>query len=132
MRPALFALIACVSSGCVHGITTAEFIPARDPQGVRAEIVTQTRRLSGELIAFHDDGLVVVEQRMLRFVPFSAIRTVTFDQVDQTNLGGGRPPNRADRRRFQLLSRYPQGLTPELLDTLLRAYGQTALAGVDR
>jgi hypothetical protein len=131
MRPALFALIACVSSGCVHGMTTAEFMPARDPEGVRAEIVTQTRRLSGELIAFHDNGLVVLERRMLRFLPFSAIRTATFNQVDQTRLVGG-PPDRAVRRRLQLLSRYPQGLTPELLDSLLRAYGQTALAGVDR
>lgn len=132
MRPTLFALIACLVIGCTHGLTTEKFIPARLPEGVFAAITTQTAQLSGELIALPDEGLVILDQKTLRLVPFNAIRTATFAQVDRIKLSEGRPPDGAARKRLQLLSRYPQGLTPELLAALLRGYGQSALAGVDR
>jgi hypothetical protein len=43
-------------------------------------------------------------------------------------IGGRRIPSPEDRGKLRLVSRFPQGLTPELLTKLLDTYGQTELA----
>ena len=145
-RVAGFIFLACITTACTFGLTTDRFTPARRAEGVRGEIATAKKQLYGEVIAVRDDGLIILADnvlrdqgrviqatKVLRLVPYSEIRTTRFDQMmPPIDITGGRAPAPKARERLRLVSRYPQGLTPALLSDLLRAYGQTALAGIDQ
>ncbi len=77
-----------------------------------------------------DAGIVVLADQKLHLLPYTEIRSV---DVDQTSL---LYPNRVAPKpdvqaHLRLLSRFPQGLTPELMRQLLGIYGQTELAGAN-
>ena|GEM_PF-1071402 len=129
----LFSAVA-VGSGAGGGgmvISTGEsldkFPLARVPGGARCAIQMPYRVLVGELIAVQDDGIVLLREK-LRFVRYEYIVALEF--------GEGLPQYKVKRQRtlkpdvlerIRYLSRFPQGLSPELLQKLLQAYGQNAL-----
>jgi hypothetical protein len=129
----LFSAVA-VGSGAGGGgmvISTGEsldkFPLARVPGGARCDILMPYRVFVGELIAAQDDGIVLLREK-LRFVRYEHIVALEF--------GKGLPQYKIERRRtlkpdvlerIRYLSRFPQGLSPELLQKLLQAYGQTEL-----
>ena len=131
MAPPIVTVVALASlaSGCSYGMTADRFKPAREPAGVAVHLQTSAGTLSGELIEVTDSALVVLAGKTLRKVPFSAVAS---GRVDQTNItiAAGQIPQLVLRERLRRLSRYPQGLSPELLRALLAAYGQSELAGV--
>jgi hypothetical protein len=112
------------------------------------------RQFAGELIEVRESGLVILvggdvapsaspvqgggassrehAQGSLEFVPYQELRRSK--PVDQTRsswvINGPQPPDPAVREHFRLLSRFPQGLTGELLQVLLTAYGQSELGRV--
>ena len=96
----------------------------------------------GELLETRDGGFLVLNrqrldrvrdgvqdrvERRVRFLPDASIRSLAFELKGSTR-GLPRWPG-ASRDRFRLLSRFPQGLSPELLQQLLAAHGQTEIAG---
>ena len=120
-----------LTSGCAYGMTAEKLTPAHEPAGATAHVSTEGRQLSGELIALQDDGVLLLEGKMLRLVPYSRIVSAQFDQTKET-IANHQAPAHDRRERLRMLSRYPQGVAPDLLRDLLRAYGQGELAGIER
>jgi hypothetical protein len=56
-------------------------------------------------------------------VPFESVRRLRFEAVN-LSFDVGRSPGPAHLRRLRLLSRYPQGLAPSVLERILLAAGQ--------
>lgn len=128
-------IFAC--TGCSVGPQIHEFDPAHEPAGIRAEVTTRSavpgeKKLSGEILAITDAGVLLLREsdetpRIVQ-VPYEVLSTVDPAQrtaVRVSTLAVEERPVRVGRLR--LLARYPQGITPELLQALLRAYGQPAL-----
>ena len=94
-------------------------------------ITTEQRTFPGELIEVRDNGLVILSRPdgKLLFVPYEATRASTIEQTDQRyEIKNGRQPPQDVCEHLRLISRFPQGLTPELLQQLLAMYQQTELA----
>ena len=140
MNRTLIALaLASVLSGCSYGMTAEKFRPATDPHGVTATITTSGGELRGELIELQDAGLILLssrmgqkDERMLRRVPYSAVRTSTFEQLaSRYSIRDGSAPAGDVRERLRLVSRFPHGMSAAVLAELLRANGQAQLAGIE-
>jgi len=130
MRRALPFALAALLSGCYLGQTAAKFEPARGPRGVAVSITTVSRtNVFGELIEVGSESLLVDTAPAVVLVPYTAIRRAAFMQtglfIDQ-----GRAPSPSTREKMRLLSRFPQGLSPELRQRLLEAHGQTDVTRV--
>jgi hypothetical protein len=122
---------ACLAGGCRighYGLTADKFSPAQTPAGVGVHLVVGKVPLTGELIEVRDEALVILAGKRLRLVPYAVVRSFHAAQTD-VSISGGRAPSPQDRERLRLLSRFPQGLAPDLLNRLLGAYGQVQLAG---
>lgn len=143
MRPELMALLlAILSGGCSYGMKVSTFVPAAGPRGVICRVSLDSTRMEAELIEVRDTGLVVlmnpnaapsssvdaVNAPRLRLLPYGSIHSARFEQTN-LSVGGGSVPAPKTLRRLRLLSRFPQGIAPDLLESLLRAYGQTQVDG---
>ena len=136
------AALACLANGCSFGVTAGKYNPAQQPGGVTVVVETGQGQpeIRGELIEVRDAGIVVLTFRTqntpqsgleLRLLPYTAILTSKVSQTESRYAISKRmAPKPEVRERLRLLSRFPQGLTPELTQQLLAAYGQTELAGV--
>lgn len=116
----VLAMLACQLGGRVD-----RFAPARQPQGVATTFwVQRGAPQQGELLAVQDTALVVLVHDTVTLVPYRVLKAGRFAHVgDLTEI----PPAEGFAGRLRLISRFPQGLTPELLARLLAAYGQSAL-----
>lgn len=133
MRGTTLVLVALLA-GCRLGTTLPEFVPARSPEGVRTTLRLRAGRVEGELLAVVDTALVLrrfADTPPIVLVPYRAIVAGAFHQV-RASLEGGHPPRAADRERLRLVSRFPQGLSPELWQRLLAGYGQAEPVVLDR
>jgi hypothetical protein len=79
------------------------------------------RALTGELMAVADSSLLVQSGGRLHRVRFALIESGKAPGVRFTS--ATLPPE--VREQLRLISRYPQGVSPELQRRLLQAYGQT-------
>jgi hypothetical protein len=124
-------ILAFLSNGCTLGMTASKFRPAKGPQGVNMRITTEQGEFSGELIEVRDTGIVVLVDQKLRFLPYTDIR---YSKLDQSSSYGPisqrKAPKPDAQAQLRLLSRFPQGLSPELMRQLLDVYGQTELPGL--
>jgi hypothetical protein len=95
-------------------------------------ITTESLTFTGELIEVRDTGLVILSQseNKLRFVRYTATRGSAIVRTnDRYAIKDNRVPEPNVREHLRLISRFPQGLTPELLQELLAMHHQTELAG---
>jgi len=76
-----------------------------------------------------DTALVVLAQDTVTLVHYRALEAGQFSQVGELR---ETPPAPAFATRLRQVSRFPQGLTPDLLTRLLAAHGQSALKVVAR
>ena len=143
--PIAIVLLAGFAGGCAYGMTKEKFRPAQSPRGIETRITTSAAEFAGELIEIRQTGLVLLSQkrfstarngmtetaeRRLRLVPYAAVLSSRFEQLDRRlYIIAGRTPPDNDRERLRLVSRFPQGLSPEVLSQLLEQLGQTELAG---
>lgn len=143
MKQTLLALAVVGLAACQAGMTVERFEPASSPNGVTAQLTTADGALTGELIEVRASGLLILTgvggpagqppggaTATLRLVPFSAVRASSFPQLGGVSIRDGQTPAGAVRERLRLVSRFPHGLSPELLKQLLARYGQTEVAGV--
>ncbi len=130
-KQTLLLLVGIATAACSYGTRIAAFRPAQTPYGVSASINTAQTQLSGELIEVRDAGLVLltVASNKLRLVPYAAVRSSRFEQVG-SRIKDGRAPDTVTRERLRLVSRFPQGMSPQVLETMLKASGQTELLGI--
>ena len=134
MRQCCVLLLVGVSmSACSYGTRIADFRPAYLPNGVVVRVNTSRGELNGELIDMRETGFVILTSanEKLRLIPFEQVRSAKFEKVGSL-LGNGKTPTSAEHNRLRLLSRFPQGMSPEVLETLLKTYGQTDLLGIER
>lgn len=130
----LAVLLATVVTGaCMFGRTAATYPPARTPSGLQTTVYTTRSALTGELLAATDTSLIIVSEpgapcpvRCVVLVPYAAILLAEFPSLRSANFDPP-GPRAHDMRNLRLHSRYPQGISPELMARLLEAYGQTAL-----
>jgi len=132
MRQYCGLLVLCaVMSACSYGTRIADFRPAHNPNGANVRVSTGAGDLSGELIEMRDSGFVLLTagSSKLHLVRFDQVRSAKFEQVGSLP-GDGRTPSARQRERLRLVSRFPQGMSPQLLETLLKTHGQTELLGI--
>lgn len=112
-----------VLAGCTLGPGT--YTRAKDPAGVMISIEMEGRNFGGELLAADEEALVLLtgNRRILR-VPFSGISRLDVSQFEDLDLRDGQPPAGGRLTRLQRLSRFPQGMTPEIEVAVLAAYDQ--------
>lgn len=107
------------------------------PDGTRIRIVTTSRAtIDGELVAADDSALVVRGDSIFVAVPVDAIGSVSTtsarvrwvrdtryrNQPGMASVPGG--PANFPIERLRLLSRFPQGMSPEIERRLLARYRQ--------
>ncbi len=129
-----FPLILLVGlSGCLLlGPTARSFPPATGPAGVRATLTTSQGVFDAEVVEVRDAALLVLRgDNRLVLVPYTAIQRGEFDQMRRLRIEGRQPLERPHLEQLRLVSRYPQGVSPELLRTLLAAYGQRELEEIE-
>ena len=132
IRRAIVPALALLLSGCYFGQTAAKFEPALGPRGVSTTITTAVgMNVTGELLEVGDEGLLVDTAQGVALVPYAIIRDGAFAQTG-IRIQGGHAPGASTREKLRLLSRFPQGLSPALLKTLLEAHGQTEVTRVGR
>jgi len=132
LRRALPSALAVVLAGCYFGQTAAKFEPALGPRGVATTITSAGRTVvSGELIEVGDTSLLVDTAPAIVRVPYDVIRHAAFAQTG-IHLDDGRAPAASTRDKLRLLSRFPQGLSPALLQALLEARGQAEVTRLVR
>ena len=126
-------ILACLSNNaCTFGVTAPKYLPAQGPRGVNLHVDTSQGKFSGELIEVLDTGIVMLADQKIRLLPYTAILSSKVDQTpSRYSISKRTVPNPDVQAQLRLLSRFPQGLTPELMRQLLDANGQAELAGVN-
>jgi hypothetical protein len=137
------------ATACQVGPRIETFEQARRPEGITMTIElrgvrTETGRLEGELLEVREDGLLLsawpsenggATTKRLVFVSYTEISDIDLDQLDLSVLpeprgrAGHRPPQipAQNREKLRLLSRFPQGVSAQILDQLLAAQDQTSV-----
>ena len=124
-RMSLVSVLCCTACFKV-GPSTQDLSLVTGPNGARADVQTNTQRLSGELLAVRDTGIVISFGGRMALVPFPSVRRVMVADLGQLSVGSG-TPSAENRARLNLVSRYPQGIGVELERRLLARTGQTSL-----
>ena len=120
-----FELVALLLlAGCAVGSKAKNYAPAQGPAGATLELeLAGERALTGELLAVTDSSLLVQSDSRLHRVRWSLIDSGKAPKISFS----GPAPKPEVRERLRLISRYPQGVSPELQSRLLQAYGQTGV-----
>jgi hypothetical protein len=112
--------LGLAAASCVFGPTLAKFEPAHVPTGLAVRLVTNAGTVVvGELLEVREDALLVDAAGVITLVPYDAIKSANTSTPARVRFGGGRAPDTSTRNRLRLLSRFPQGLSPALLQRLL-------------
>ena len=124
-RSALLTFIAIVAfsltTACNWGVRPADYAPAVSPEGARVavRVTGESADRLGELFAVDSIGVTVYGGKLQR-ISWSRIQA-----MDVKSLGGsydlsiGEQVSDAKRSRLASLSRFPQGLSGELLRAVL-------------
>src|SRR3954462_290446 len=112
-------LLSVAASACVFGPRATSYAPANGPNGVTATLRFGHRQsFTAELLEVRDSGLVVLREDMVAFVPFRSMSYATFAET-RASIWDGAVPDTTARRELRLVSRFPQGLTPDVERALL-------------
>jgi hypothetical protein len=119
-------------SGCTIGRSVTNFALSRAPAGAHVGVRLTTERIvSGELLAVEDSALVVLADSTARI---TRIGMAQVGEADLAEVGPivwhGRFLSPARLTFARNVSRYPQGVSPALLEELLQAYHQTTIAAL--
>lgn len=134
MRAGTLLLAALAgATACVIGGEPGSYPPAQSPAGVRVRIELTRGNLAGELLSADSAGLLVLTdtKRLLR-VPFDVARLVEprFGSPVEVPRTGERALERLGA--VKRMSRFPQGVSGELLEKLRAQYGQDSVVVVRR
>jgi hypothetical protein len=128
---ARFLFLACGISAlaCAVGPKPSGVGPAGVWATLTVHYPERTTQISGELLAADGAGLTLltVMEGISPSVVLVSYRAIGRAQLTRIIWTGESPPDSAQLFRLRLQSRYPQGISPELLDKLIRAYGQDSV-----
>ena len=129
MRPRSGVLLLGVALSCSVGPRPQKFPPAREPGGATIQLRLRDKRVvTGELLAVQDSGLLVRDSSSILLVANGAVRSGSLLTGGGATFAG--KPGGSTREHLRLLSRYPSGVSGELLAGLLAAYGRDSVATV--
>ena len=128
MTHRLAVILVSVALACSVGTKGKDFLPAHEPGGATVQIRygRASLRLAGELLAVQEDGLLGRTGDTVWLAPNSVLRRGEIVTRGMRAAFSGRLQGSA-RERFRLLSRFPQGVTPEVLRQVLTAYGRDSV-----
>jgi hypothetical protein len=127
---------------CSSGIEVADFKPAQGPEGVHMEVklngdVIEGGKVVGELLAVRTDGVLLnvagyqdnaKDDNRVVLVPYWMMNTARLEQMGRARIESqGEEMNEVYLNRLRLVSRFPQGLSDELLTELMSRQGQEKL-----
>lgn len=136
-------LLLLVAAGCSTSVEVKDFKPAQGPEGVQMELslngdVLDGKKVKGELLAVSGDGVLLnVTDYPESAGPGNTIVLIPFWMMDRAKLeqmgsakveSQGEEANDVYLARLRLVSRFPQGLSDELLAELLAGMGQEQVA----
>jgi hypothetical protein len=128
--------------GCSTSVEVKDFKPAQGPQGVQMELtlngnVIDGNQISGELLAVRGDGVLlnvidypdsVSAPSTVVLIPFWMMDTAKLEQMGRAKVESqGEEKNKVYLERLRLGSRFPQGISDQLLTDLLSELGQEQL-----
>ena len=135
------SLASVALSACHVGPPIKDLDLANNPEGATVEVQVlpadgqDKQKFEGELLEIRDDGIIFSGASAndaddeLIFVAWSRAT-----QVRATEFGGYRAEvgrslewGAETKERFRLISRFPQGISPEIMDGLLAAHRQEKL-----
>ncbi len=141
----MVALAATWLSACHVGPQIDDTNLGRQPHG--ASVVVElaekanAKRIEhrGELLDVRDDGLVVLASEAseagprIVLIPWSKIHRASASDLSGIAVRTSQGDNQrnASIEELRNVSRFPQGLSPELIERLLIRYGQTALDSIE-
>ena len=139
-KPLSLIMLGLAVSACQVGPTVETFKPAHDPEGVRMTLelnkdLVPGDELEGELLEVRVDGLLLnvapapgaeSDARRVWSVSYSQVKRMKMAQ----RTGWVYEVDARKREKLTLLSRFPQGLSPELLEALLSSQNQDAIITV--
>lgn len=123
--PLAWPLALLLLAGCPIGTSAAGYQPAQGPAGAAIELELKGgTKLNGELLTLERDSLLLLnrKRRLVRV----AIASLQNTRAPKASHRGPDIPEET-REKLRLISRYPQGVSSELEQRLLEAYGQTAV-----
>ncbi len=126
-------------AGCSTSVEVKDFKPAQGPQGIQMELklngdVIDGNKVEGELLAVRSDGVLLNvpnyadserEANTLVLIPFWMMDRAKLEQMGSAKVESqGEEANKVYLARLRLVSRFPQGLSDDLLTELLTEMGQ--------
>ena len=135
--PGLMFVLA--AAGCSTSVAVKDFKPAQSPHGINMELtlngnVIDGNKISGELLAVRGDGVLLSvedyldsgsKKEWVGLIPFWMMDTAKLEQMGSAKVESqGEEKNKLYLDRLRLLSRFPQGLSDDLLAELLTIMGQ--------
>ena len=134
MRMINIMLLAVVVGlpACTFGKNAAKWRIATQPMGATVKLQWTSGASTGELLEVRDDGVVIMRSDgKLVLAPYAALsRLEAVDLGSGYFVGGGASPEATTRRKFTMVSHFPQGMSPAILTTLLRNSQQSELLPV--
>lgn len=134
--------LAAVSlSACHVGPQIKDLDLANNPEGATVEVQVllangrDKMEFEGELLEIRDDGIVFSgtsadadadEVILVAWSRASRVRATEFGGY-RAEIGRSLEWSADTKERFRLISRFPQGIAPEIMDGLLAAHGQQEL-----
>ena len=113
--------LVSMATACGSSVRNLELDPAR-AHGADGQIVVHGRRVSGELLEASDTAFVLETRDAIVLVPKFAIDESNFRDLD---VRGGTELAGDVLEQHRLLSRFPLGIPPVALRSLLRQHGQS-------
>ena len=125
--------VAFALAACNWGTRPERFPPAMSAEGARVAVRLTGEREDrvGELFAVDSTG-VTIHARTLLHVSWTRLRAMDVDRLDSRyDLFPGEQVTPTQRARLALVSRFPQGLSVELLRRVLAQLGQAELERIE-
>lgn len=123
-----FVLLAFLTtSSCRFGSKASDIDWVNSPEGARIALRVngEPKDRMGELIAVSDSNVVIRTDKITR-VAWSRVYAIDVDKLGgDYNLLRGQVATADERQKLALISRFPQGISPELLTRLLALNKQT-------
>ena len=138
---AALSLMLVLLSACHVGPQIKDLDLASNPEGAKVEVQVLPAgeqgklEFEGELLEIRDDGIVISgtnEDKAANEIIFVAWSRA--NKIMATEFGGYRAEigrklkwSEETKERFRLISRFPQGISPEIMNGLLAAHRQEGL-----
>ncbi|MGH7649384.1 MAG: hypothetical protein ACREND_14805 [Gemmatimonadaceae bacterium] len=132
MKASLLIVLCAIAFGCHVGERVEDFKVAHEPTGTSAEVIVASGTIMrAELLAVSDSNIVVLWSGTVIDVPYGHTKLVSIE-TPNIRLEHGAHPSADQLERLRLISRFPQGMSPELQARLLAAYHQNAIGSVNQ